>query len=82
MYCLAAPQYLQESLITPLVLSDAQVEKRKQDIGGSVASYQITVPSYPWAMVRAEKGQHGSKCIMSGSMVSEVSQGSQSRSGH
>lgn len=67
MYYLAAPLYLQESLITPLVFGEAQVEKRKQDIGETVASYPIIVPSYPWAMVQAEKGQHGSKRIMSGS---------------
>lgn len=65
MDCLVAPPYLQESLITPLVLSDAQVEKRKQDIGGSTTSYQVIVLSQPCPMVPAEKGQHTSKWIMS-----------------
>lgn len=66
-YCLASPPYLQESLITLLVLSGTQAEKREQDIGGSVANYHIIIPSHPCPMVPAEKGKHASKWIMSGS---------------
>lgn len=51
----------------PLVLRDTQGEKREQDVGGSVASYQIIVPSHPCPVFLVEKGQHASKWIMSGS---------------